>query len=179
MQSVFAGLPGLQDCHIRFHTHRSVGRAQLLLGPDTFRHQRDSLQTLTLRGVGTGICMESASFLGQLRAARRVTVQNLGLVSMKLGAGVTSSPLPPLHSLNLDSNASLQLDNVITAALIKLTTLRELSMRKLSGGCDASSAVASDSDDTDPQSREAIWSLGSIRCLTQLAAARPALRLCL
>ena len=33
MQSVFAGLPGLQDCHIRFHTHRSDGRAQLLLGP--------------------------------------------------------------------------------------------------------------------------------------------------
>ena len=124
--------------------------------------------------------MESASFLGQLRAARRVTVQNLGLVSMKLGAGVTSSPLPPLHSLNLDSNASLQLDNVITAALIKLTTLRE---PKHAETCPAGVTRAARSPairTTRTLSRGRLfWSLGSIRCLTQLAAARPALRLCL
>ena len=179
MESVFAGLPALQSCQISFHTHRFDGRAQLVLGPNTFRSQRDSLQTLTLRGgAEKGISMESAGFLGQLRAVRRVTMQNLGLVSVQsLGAGGTASPPPALHSLNLDGNPGLQLDKTVTAALIKMTCLRELSMRKASAAGDASRAAAGDDSDSDTLPREAIWSLDSIRCIAQLAAGRPALRL--
>ncbi len=180
MKSVFAGLPALQSCQISFHTHRFDRRAQLVLGPNTFRRQRDSLHILTVRGAGKGISMESASFLGQLRAVRRLTIQNLGLVSVRsLGAGATSSPSPALHSLNLDGNPGLQLGKAVTAALIKMTTLRELSMRKSSATGDTSRAAAGDDSDSDTQPKEAIWSLGSIRCIAQLAAGRPALRLCL
>ncbi len=151
----------------------------LNLGRDTFRHQRDSLRTLVLRGVSKAICLDDPACFDQLRALRWLAVQNMGLVGLGWLAGSgTGSPLPAVHSLNLDNNAGLELHRTVRMTLINMTSLKVLSMRK---GCalgDDPFAAAADASDAERSQRTAVWSLGSIHCIAKLAAGRPALRLC-
>ena len=126
------GLPALRSCHIRFHTGSDSHGAVLLVNHLSFYEQRSSLQTLTLRGVNSNIRMPcSAASFGMMPTLRNLSIQNLGLTGLQWLPLVSSSPaLASLRTLQVDDNKDLQLDGAATAALLAMTALTKLSIRR-------------------------------------------------
>lgn len=173
--SIKDGLPAVRSCRISFHRQQSDKEALLFLNVDSFRCQRDSLQELTLRGVGSGIRMVGQSVgFAELRALRFVTIHNFGLTGL---AWLKTGCFAPVHALNLDGNKALELSGGATAALLAMTALARLSMRKQCTGGHGNVASGAARDAKAPP-REAVWTADSVHCLTKLAAARPGLQLC-
>ena len=166
------GLPKLKSCSLTFQNRGAAAWqiAEVPLRQDSFRCQRDSLQELTLCGVGQNLLLTNFSWFNSgLPALRSLTVRNLGLQHLDwLTSQVVPPDVGPVHSLDVDDNQLLHLSGASTAALVSMTALGKLSMRKPCGA-DASAA----------DRRKAVWSAGSFRCIAQLAAARPSLQLCL
>ena len=166
------GLPKLKSCSLTFHNRGAAAWqiAEVPLRQDSFRCQRDSLQELTLCGVGQNLLLTNFSWFNSgLPALRSLAVRNLGLQHLDwLTSQVVPPDVGPVHSLDVDDNQLLHLSGASTAALVSMTALGKLSMRKPCGA-DASAA----------DRRKAVWSAGSFRCIAQLAAARPSLQLCL
>ena len=138
--------------------------------------QQTSLQEFTLRGISENICITNLGwYLIGLPALRRLAIQNLGITSLQwLQSSLTSVPAGPLNSLDMDHNADLQLDDEAATALLNMTDLKKLSMRKRVSPRNASGIAGQ----TDYAAVGAVWSVESVRCLTRLAAARPSLQLC-
>jgi len=184
MSLVLPGFPALESCHIRFSTGADGSRAFLIIHPSSFYSQKSSLQTLTLRGMNSCI-RNRGCMIDLMPAMRHLTIQNLGLTNLKWltpvcdrdwFTPVRSSPaFPSLRSLKLDDNEDLQLNGAATAALLSMAALTKLSLtRRLA----ERQGPDDGSDASDAAPPAAAWSTESLRCVAQLAAARPDLKLC-
>ena len=169
------GMPALQRCRLALHAAGSK-HAVLDLDEDSFDSPWHSLEELMLRGVSRSIHVTNLGWdLIALPALRCLAIQNLGVTNLKwMEPSWNSAPAGPLHSLDLDDNADLQLDVEGAAALLNLTALKKLSMRKTPAPSNGSGIAGQ----ADSAAAGAVWSADSVRCLTRLAAARPALKLC-
>ena len=119
--------------------------ARLSLGSTAFQYQRDSLQELSICGVGAGIRVDTFNVdLSKLRALRTVAMQNVGLGYIHWLANWNTSTPATLDSLSLDCNPLMKLCGAATAALISMTALQTLSMQKHSadGGTSGDSGAA-------------------------------------
>ena len=126
------GLPALQRCRHAFRADGDGSRPLVHISDASFDSQRSSLQELTLRGVSSNIQLASLGwYLIGLPALRCLAIQNLGVTNLWwLETTWHSAPACPLHRLNLDDNAALQLDGDSAAALLNMTGLKKLSMRQ-------------------------------------------------
>ena len=164
------GLPALRSCQITFRHAQNGRHAALLLSQDSFRAQRDSLQKLTLSGVGLHVQLANFSWYSSgLPALASLAVRNVGLTDLDwLSSETTPSALAALSSLDLDDNDALQLGVTAKAALLCMTALKTLSLQETgtSGG-----------DANEPAQPRAVRTAESVRHIAQLAAARPELQL--
>ncbi len=169
------GLPALQRCRLAFHIDGDSSRTLVHISESSFNSQRNSLQELSLRGVSNNIRLANLGwYLIGLPALRCLAI-HLGVTNLKwLETTWRSEPAGPVHSLNLDDNAALQLNGESAAALLKMTGLKKLSMRKSVANYDGSGIAGQ----AGSAASGAVWSAASVRCLTRLAAARPTLELC-
>ena len=176
------GLPALQKCHFSLHTGRVHRQGCLFMSHATLSRQRDSLQELTLRGVGDGVRIHVVSpWLFGMTALRCLAVQNANLTALPWLGRVPCYTPRSLRTLDLDANVALQLDRTAMAALLGMSNLRQLSMRKryrTSGGSPADGPGSQGLTDRDAKPPEATWSIDSVACIAQVAAARPTLQLC-
>ena len=164
------GLPALRHCYITFRHAQNDRHGAPLLSQDSFRAQRDRLQTLTLSGFGLHVQLADFSWCSSgLPALRNLAVRNLGLSDLEwLSLGANSPALAGLTSLDLDDNDALQLNEAAQTALLRMTALKSLSFRKT--GTDGESA-------TEAAPTERVWTAESVRHIAKLAAKRPALQL--
>ena len=171
------GLPALRCCYVAFHMDAAGRSAAVVLDGASFASQR-SLQELALRGISGNIYVVNLGwYLIGLPALRFLNIQNLGVTNLKwLQPSWDSVPAGPVHNLNLDYNAALQLDGEAAVSLLAMTGLQKLSMRKRGGQSDASvSNGAAGEADFPPLG--AVWSADSMRCIARVSAARPDLQL--
>ncbi len=180
-RSVLDGLPSLRRCHISLHKPKDRRNLSVFLGDSAFHRQRDSLEELTLRGVGDGIRVHQQRFcVVELRALRCLAFENVGLTDLRsLIPPATSPALPSLSRLGLDRNPGLQLSPLVTAGLLRMPALRTLSMRKQLPKGNIIAVASSGPGDAGAAATEATWSLQSVRCIAELVAAKPAFRICL
>ncbi len=173
------GLPALQHCAISFRVGGVSKHALVALAASTFGTQRDNLRDLTLRGTGSHIQLNQPfQFLSDMPALRHLVIQNLGLTDLRwLNPDGTGLVLADLHSLDVDGNRALQLDDGSVTALLSMAALKKLSMRKtLAAEADTSTGAAGKA--SKAASRKAAWSSDSVHCIAQLIAGRPDLQLC-
>ena len=145
----------------------------MLLGQDSFRTQQTSLRELTLCSYSSTVRVANIGWI-DLPAMQVLTVQNLGLTDLHwLSADQSSPALAAVHSLDVDGTRALQLDSASVEALLNMSALTKVSMRKksLEGSTNAAGSQA------DTSVHETSWSAESVGCIAQLAAARPALQL--
>ncbi len=153
--------------------------ALVYLSEASFGSQRHSLQQLTLRSVSQNMRLRHLCWcLIRLPALRRLAIQNLGVTNLRwLQPSWNSVPASPLHDLDLDDNAALQLDGEAAAALLNITSLQKVSMRK-GVAQDAASTATRVPGPADTVARGTVWSAESVRCIARVVAARPALQFC-
>ncbi len=122
-------------------------------------------------------------YLIALPALRCLAIQNLGVTSLEwirsnsIGQRPPQGPAGPVHSLDLDDNANLQLDAEGAAAVINMTGLKKLSMQKSAAHSRGSVADGMAGQAGAAQSG-AVWSAESVRSIAWLMTARPALQMC-
>ncbi len=173
------GLPALRRCRIAFRVQGAGDRAFLHLSEASFDRQRNSLHELTLQGISRNIHVLNLGWhLVTLPALRCLAIQNLGVTNLNwLESSWESPPAAPVHSLSLDDNAGLQLNAKAAAALLNMTALRKLSMRKRVGHSYTIGNSFAGHGGSVPW-WAAVWTADSVRCIARVVAARPALQLC-
>ena len=134
------GLSALQCCRLDCQKSGRDEYAVLHLDETSLDSQRHSLQELTLRGINNNIRVANIGwYLIALPALRFLTIQNLGVADlMWMQSSWFSQPAGPVHSLDLDDNTTLQLNAEAAAAILNLTALKQLSMRKSPAPSDGS-----------------------------------------